>query len=181
VGRLGAAGRRLKALAEAREVRDGAPPARETAPLASPRSASMIRPMEISAEDIMTEEVTTVFEGSSLGAALEIMQEQEIRHLPVIRGQRLVGMLSDRDVRAIGLRRVVDMESLDRLESRMTATVASVMTTNVWTVTRISGVVEIIDILIEERVGAVPVVHGGELVGIVSYVDVLRAMRECLD
>lgn len=51
--------------------------------------------MGITAEEIMTEDVTTVTEGTSLATALEIMQEKRIRHLPVVRDRRLVGMLSD--------------------------------------------------------------------------------------
>ena len=50
--------------------------------------------------------------------------------------------------------------------------------TSLLTVTRVSDVVEIIDLLLEEQVGAVPVVDGENLAGIVSYVDVLRALRD---
>ena len=134
--------------------------------------------MGITAEEIMTEDVTTVHESTSLGAALEIMQELNIRHLPVVRGRHLVGMLSDRDLRALGIRLVVDIESLERLEARMTATVASVMSASLLTVNRVTEVSEIVDLFLTEHVGAVPVVHAGELVGIVSYVDVLRAMQD---
>ena len=52
------------------------------------------------------------------------------------------------------------------------------MSTNLLTVTRVSDVVDVIDLLLEEQVGAVPVVDGENLVGIVSYVDVLRALRD---
>ena len=58
--------------------------------------------MGITAEEIMTADVTTVDEDTSLGAALEVMQEKRIRHLPVVRGERLVGLLSDRDLKALG-------------------------------------------------------------------------------
>lgn len=134
--------------------------------------------MGTTAEEIMTENVTTVNERTTLAAALEIMQEKRIRHLPVVRDQRLVGMLSDRDLRALGLRLVVDMETLERLDAKLSGTVASVMSTNLVTITRITELVEIIDLLLEEQIGAVPVVHASELVGIVSYIDILRVMRD---
>ncbi|MEZ4337046.1 MAG: CBS domain-containing protein [Sandaracinaceae bacterium] len=136
--------------------------------------------MDINAEELMTVDVVTVSEDTTLAAALQVMQEKGIRHLPVVRGDRLVGMLSDRDLQSLGLRLVVDIESLERLESKLNADVASVMSTNLITVTAISDVSEIIDLFLEEQVGAVPVIEGENLVGIVSYIDVLRGMRERL-
>ena len=137
--------------------------------------------MGITAEEIMTVDPTAVTEDTSLGVALEIMQDLNIRHLPVVRGQSLVGMLSDRDIRGLGLRLVVDMESLERLEAKKSALVGAVMSSNIITVSRITEVKEIVDLMIEEKVGAVPVTEGGELIGIVSYVDVLRATRDQMD
>ena len=49
--------------------------------------------MAITAEEIMTERVTTIREDAPLSAALEVMQEHRIRHLPVVDGDRLVGLL----------------------------------------------------------------------------------------
>ncbi|MBX3270134.1 MAG: CBS domain-containing protein [Sandaracinaceae bacterium] len=136
--------------------------------------------MNIDAEELMTAEVVTVSEDTPLSAALEIMQEHDIRHLPVVRGKRLVGMLSDRDLQGLGLRLAVDMETLDRLESKLRAKVKTAMSSHLVTVHPSSDVAEIIDRLVEERIGAVPVVEEDELVGIVSYVDVLRAVRDGL-
>lgn len=136
--------------------------------------------MDTNAEELMTTDVVTVDEETSLADALRVLQEKNIRHLPVVRGERLVGMLSDRDLQSLGLRLVVDIESLERLESKLSATVGSVMSTNLITVTAVSDVGEVIDLFIEEQIGAVPVVEGEKLVGIVSYVDVLRALRDSL-
>jgi len=136
--------------------------------------------MQINARELMTENVATVNPETSLAAALEIMQEKNIRHLPVVQDQRLVGMLSDRDLRGLGLRLVVDIESLERLESKLGATVGSVMSSNLLTVTEVTEAEEIIDLFVDEQVGAVPVVEGQVLIGIVSYIDVLRAVREQL-
>lgn len=137
--------------------------------------------MGLSVEQIMTEEVATASEETTLASALELMQDNNIRHLPVVRGGRLVGMLTDRDLRGLGLGLVVDMESLDKLEARLGAPVGTVMSTNLLTVSRITDVVEVVDLLLGERVGAVPVTDGEDLVGIVSYVDVLRAWREQME
>ncbi|MFK7992441.1 MAG: CBS domain-containing protein [Sandaracinaceae bacterium] len=136
--------------------------------------------MDTNAQELMTADVVTVREDTPLAAALEVMQENGIRHLPVVREGQLVGMLSDRDLQSLGLRTVVDIESLERLNAKLTDTVGSVMSSNLITVSPVSEMVEVIDLFVEEGIGAVPVVEGGTLRGIVSYVDVLRAVRETL-
>lgn len=137
----------------------------------------------MTAEEIMTDDVTTIDEGATLGAALEVMEEQGIRHLPVVRGREVIGMLSDRDLRGVGVSMVHDIESLDRLQARLGRRVTELMSGNVLTVGPQSEVGEIVDLMVEEKVSAVPVVDedGNDLVGIVSYVDVLRAVRDSLD
>ena len=133
-------------------------------------------------EEIMTEDVTTIEEDANLGAALEIMEERRIRHLPVVRGSEVVGMLSDRDMRGLGLSLVTDLESFETLRGRLGATVASAMSTNILTVERESDVTDCLALFIEEKVGAIPVVEGDsrDLVGIVSTIDLLRALRDQL-
>lgn len=136
--------------------------------------------MDMNAEELMTVDVATVSEDTTLAVALQIMQDKGIRHLPVVRGKRLVGMLSDRDLQGLGLRLAVDLESLERLEAKLAARVKTVMSTTLITATPVSDVSEIIDLFLEEQIGAVPVVEGEDLVGIVSYVDVLRGLRDQL-
>jgi len=133
------------------------------------------------AEEIMTENPTTVSEDTTLRDALELMQDGSIRHLPVLREGLLVGMISDRDVQSLGLRLVTDLESLERVDARLSATVGTVMSGNILSVSRIADLGEVIDLLVEEKIGALPVVDDGKLVGILSYVDVLRVLRDTLD
>lgn len=136
----------------------------------------------MTAEELMTDDVTTVDETASLAAALEILSQLEIRHVPVVHDGEVTGMISDRDLRSLGLDIVTDLESLERIKARLQAPVSSLMTGGVVTVDRSTDVSEIIDLMLEEKVGAIPVVdeETNELVGIVSYVDVLRAAREQL-
>ncbi|MFW5877342.1 MAG: CBS domain-containing protein [Myxococcota bacterium] len=134
----------------------------------------------MTAEDIMTENVTTVEESATLADALEVLSELEVRHLPVVRKGEVIGMISDRDFRSLGLDLVSDLENRDRLQARLQTSVANLMSGDVLSVDRSTDVQEVIDLLVEEKVGAIPVVEGdsNELVGIVSYMDVLRAARE---
>ena len=137
----------------------------------------------MTAEEIMTEDVTTLDETATLGEALELMEEHDIRHVPVVRGGEVVGMLSDRDLRSLGVSLVSDLESLDKLQTRLRAKVSTLMAGNVYSVDRSADVKDVVDLMLEERISAVAVVEEdtASLVGIISYVDVLRALRDSLD
>ena len=117
------------------------------------------------AMDIMTTKVVTIRQTASVRDAIRALDELDVRHLPVLdEHKELVGMLSDRDL--LRLRR--STEGLQR-------PVSEVMSADVLAVTPTTEIGEIIDIMSENRVGAVPVVdNDSQLAGLVSYVDVLR-------
>jgi CBS domain-containing protein len=132
------------------------------------------------ASEIMTEDVTTIDESAAVTDALQILSELDVRHLPVVSRQgELVGMLSDRDIRSLGLV-VTDLESLDQLRARTRLPVSEVMSGGVVSVDPATELSDLIDLMLEEKVGAVPVVdeESNDLVGMVSYVDVLRSLRD---
>ena len=134
------------------------------------------------AEDIMTRDPVTVTERATIGEALNVLAEQGIRHLPVVRGSEVVGILSDRDFTSLGIVLVNDVEGYDRLRSRLSQPVGVLMSSDVVSVSPDTDLSEIVALMLEEKLSAVPVVGGedDELVGIVSYVDVLRATQELL-
>ncbi len=137
----------------------------------------------MTAEEIMTKDVVSISETATIGTALRALSELSIRHLPVVRGHEVVGMLSDRDFRSLGLELGSDMESIEKLEQRLTPPVSSIMSGDVLSVEPSTEVSEVIDLMVEEKVGALPVVDSEttKLVGLISYIDVLRALRETLD
>jgi CBS domain-containing protein len=134
----------------------------------------------MNAADIMTKNPISVSPDATLKAVLEIMLDQEIRHVPVVERGALRGVLSDRDVR----RFQIDALRGDGTESsrRLRLPVSELMTGDVLSVGPESDVGEIIDLLLENRIGAIPVVDDadGKLLGIVSYIDVLRVARDRL-
>ncbi len=134
------------------------------------------------AEEIMTADVKTVDEGVTIGQAYELMEAAGVRHLPVLRGSELVGILSDRDMRCFGLSMISDFEDVETAQARLNATVASVMSSDLVTVGRDTSVADIVDVMLEEGIHAVPVVDDetNHLVGIVTTVDMLGAVRDCL-
>lgn len=117
------------------------------------------------AMDIMTTNVTSIRPTATLREALKTLDELDVRHLPVVDERReLVGMLSDRDLLQVR-----------RSEEALRQPVSEVMSGDVLAVTPASEVTEIIDLMTEHRIGAVPVVdNDSHLAGLVSYVDVLR-------
>ncbi len=133
-------------------------------------------------EEIMTGDVRTVEENETVGEALAILAELEARHLPVVRGREVVGMISDRDLRSVGLSVITDQATLEAVSAQRSASVSTLMSGDLLTVDRAADVTEAIDLMLEESVGALPVVDSdtADLVGILSYVDVLRALREQL-
>jgi len=137
----------------------------------------------MNARDIMSANPVVVRVDTSIAEALEVLQSAEVRHLPVVEDGEVVGMLSDRDFRAAYLSPLADEAALDKLKARMRASVNTIMSADVVSVAPEADLSEIIDCMLENKIGAVPVVdeRNDELVGIVSYVDILRAQRDALD
>lgn len=137
----------------------------------------------MTAEEIMTHDPATISEVATLGEALEILSELEIRHLPVVRDGEVVGMLSDRDIRTLGLSMITDVEGMEGLRTSLGARVTTLMTGDVITVDQDTSIKEVVELMISEKVGAIPVVESGtsQLVGIISYIDVLQAFGNKLD
>jgi len=125
----------------------------------------------------MTEDPVTIAPHAKVREAVRLLQSMEIRHLPVVDDDELVGMLSDRDLRGVSLPHLIDERWFGDLRHAMDEAVASVMSSDVLSVEAEADATEIIDLMLEHKVGAVPVVDAdGNLVGIVSYMDVLREL-----
>ncbi|MEM7135205.1 MAG: CBS domain-containing protein [Myxococcota bacterium] len=133
------------------------------------------------ATELMTEAPITATEQTSVAEALTLLYELDVRHLPVVRGDELVGIVSDRDLR--GYMTASDESSLEAVDNARTTTVASLMNTSPVKVHPENSALELVDAMLFHRIGAIPVtdVDTGALLGIVSYVDVLRLFRESLD
>jgi CBS domain-containing protein len=128
------------------------------------------------AHQLMTPNPTTVQDDATVREAIELFHELEVRHLPVVSGSgELTGMLSDRDLRSLALPNFEQGEYLSMVQTALESKVVSLMNSNVISVNSESDVSEIVELMLEHKVGAVPVIDtDGQLVGIVSYIDVLR-------
>jgi acetoin utilization protein AcuB len=129
--------------------------------------------------DVMTRKPTAIRHTATVKAALATMLELDVRHLPVINeSHELVGMLSDRDLRGLpsGVQELDDLQRPGRVDLR--ARVDDVMSADVKSVEPEDDVADVLELMLEHRIGAVPVVSPERhLVGIVSYLDVLRVLH----
>lgn len=119
----------------------------------------------------MTRDPLTVEPGDSLRAALDLMDEHRVRHLPVVRGERLVGVVSDRDLlEATG-------GSVPSDDARLDGTrVESVMQTQPAYVNPEDSVVTVSVEVALRAIGCLPVVDRERLVGIVTEFDLLELL-----
>jgi acetoin utilization protein AcuB len=132
----------------------------------------------LTAHDLMTEDPTTISMNATVHRAVTLLQRLDVRHLPVVDPDgALVGMLSDRNVGGLAFPEVLGSVYFRRVQTALNASVSSIMSRNVLSVGLEADVAEIIELMLDRNVGAVPVVDAhGKLAGIVSYVDILREM-----
>lgn len=131
----------------------------------------------------MTDALVTIKPVDSVRTALLRMEDQEIRHLPVVEGKQLIGMVSDRDLREYRLPVMEELDNPEYADDLLETPVSEVMNANLVTLDPGESLKTAIDLMLEYGVGALPVVdrRGDELVGIVSYVDLLKHVRSLLD
>ncbi len=135
--------------------------------------------MEVS--HVMTPNPEWVEVTETVREALLKLAELDIRHLPVVEDGQLVGMLSDRDLREVMVPMFTSLDSAAAsVDSRFERPVSELMQGDVMSIHPSTEISEVIEVMIDHRIGAMPVVDPStlDLVGIVSYVDVLREAEE---
>ena|SRR3990170_8081039 len=129
--------------------------------------------------DLMTRAPLTVTATETIGEADDLMSQNKIRQLPVVKGKELVGIVTDRDLLSFLSGSL--LASPEQRELALKTRVREIMTSDPITVGPDDDLEEAVELLIEEKVGGIPVVDETEgLVGIVTYVDVLRCFLNWL-
>ena len=125
--------------------------------------------------DLMTTGPITVNPETPVLEARQLMVEKRIRHLLVADGPKLVGIITDRDMRLNLPSPATSLSvwEINYLLARMT--VASAMTKNVITVEPSQQARDAAQMMLDHRIGALPVVDGDRLFGIITETDLLRA------
>lgn len=128
------------------------------------------------AQDVMTGYPATLRRTETIAVALQRLAALDVRHLPVVDDvDRLLGMVSERDLLgALGPEGTPE----PLIERTFQRPIETVMSAHVLAVDRDTSVADIIDVMTDRKIGAVPVIDEQRVVvGIVSYIDVLRALR----
>jgi acetoin utilization protein AcuB len=140
-------------------------------------SSEEVKRMKVS--DVMTADPITVTPSETMRQADGLMDENNFRQLPVVKGRELVGIITDRDIRSFLSGSL--HSSPEEWDKAMNTKIESVMTTQPITVGPDDDLADAVEVLLTEKVGAIPVVDDNEgLVGILSYVDVLRCFLDRL-
>jgi acetoin utilization protein AcuB len=127
----------------------------------------------IKVSDWMTTQVLAVEAFDSIGTARRIMAKHRINQLPVLEADKLIGIVTDRDIRdAYPTSMMIHRgKEIDRFADSYT--VEAVMTLNVMSVHPETPLAHAVTLLRRHRIGSLPVVQGGKLVGIITRSDVL--------
>jgi len=141
--------------------------------------------MKLRVKDVMTRQPLTIDPEAPIATAAAVMRQKEIRHLPVVDdGERLLGMVSDRDLRSAAVAPALAEylsrsarrhlrgigEALDRLRVRDAMTWGVVTTSPATTLAHAAAV------MLERRIGSLPVCEEGKLVAILTERDALKAL-----
>jgi len=120
--------------------------------------------------DIMQSRVTTATPDTAVAEALGVLRTRGIRHLVVVEDDKLVGIVSDRD-----------LKQANALHERLGEwTVGDIMTRAVITIEPSAPVEDAAHVMLAEKISALPVTDGGRLVGIVTETDVVRLFVKAL-
>jgi acetoin utilization protein AcuB len=131
--------------------------------------------------DCMTRGVATIHSDALARGAADMMRTRRIRHLPVVdRGGRLVGIVTDRDLRQVVFDPAIQARAGDLADALKAVTVRDVMTWAVVSVRPDTPLREAARVMREQKIGALPVVQAGKVVGIVTEVDLLDALARAL-
>ena len=123
-------------------------------------------------KDSMTREIVTLAPDETVGTALALCRERRIRHLPILSEGRLVGIVSDRDLRSA----TPAFGEPERAAALQKVLVEDVMASDVIFALPDDPIEQAANTMRERRIGCLPVVEAGELVGILTVSDVMTAL-----
>jgi CBS domain-containing protein len=124
-------------------------------------------------KDIMVQDVATLDVGDELSLANDIMKLGRIRHLPVLEGKKLVGILSERDLFRSSLVEALGHEPAKTRDVMKAVRIQDIMIKNLITISPDADIKEAVKLMLKHKIGCVPVVRNNELMGLITETDIL--------
>lgn len=125
----------------------------------------------------MATEVIAIDENTSMMKATQIMKEHNIRRLPVLRKNRLVGILSDRDLKDAAPSKATSLDVHELYYLLSEIKVKDLMSKNLITINGDDTMEKAAVIMLENRISGLPVVNNkGDLIGVITLTDVLKVL-----
>jgi acetoin utilization protein AcuB len=128
--------------------------------------------------DWMTLDPVTINPGLSVSGAYRLMKERGIRRLPVVEGDRLVGIVTLGDLRAAVASPEANLNIFEMAFHMERFTVRQIMTHQVVTVTPDTPIEVACELMLKHKIGGLPVVAAGRLVGILTESDIFRLVAQ---
>ncbi len=128
--------------------------------------------------EIMMGSPVTLKPDDTLDLANDIISLGRIRHIPVVDDGRLVGLLSERDLMGAAANKVFGLKQKNKSLLLKSVSIKDVMKKRVVTVKPETPIKETARLMAEKKIGCVPVVSDGTLVGLVTTTDILKYVEE---
>lgn len=129
----------------------------------------------------MQEELYTLSEDDSLMEAINLIRKHQIRHIPVLDSdQALVGIVSGGDIKKFTPSILTENDADEFRRVLEETPIGKIMTREPTTVAPNTPIRQVVEIFCQKKYGALPVIAGGKLVGIVTGTDMLRAFHQGL-
>lgn len=133
---------------------------------------------DITVKEIMISSPVTLNREDMLGVADDIMTLGRIRHIPILEGKRVVGVLSQRDLFRSALVKAMGLKPGEQKDLLKALPIREVMSTPVISVVPGATIKQAARLMMERKIGCLPVLEEGALVGLVTETDILRYVAE---
>jgi CBS domain-containing protein len=131
-------------------------------------------------KEVMVKEVATLDVNDELSLANDIMRLGRIRHLPVVDGTRLAGIISERDLFRSSLAQALGYGGPASRDLMKTLRIKDIMVKEVTTISPETKLCEAVKLMMDKKIGCLPVVENERLVGLITETDImLQYLKDC--
>ena len=139
---------------------------------------TIIMRQRVPVSQIMSKELVTLTPDQSLYEAERLFKKHHIRHIPVVEGDKLIGIVSYSDLLRISFADMTDGEEEVTSVVYDMYTIPQIMAKTPLTVTADTSIKEVAEILAAQSFHSIPVVDNGKLVGLVTTTDLIKYLLE---